>query len=71
MTWLLCRAGKTFYALPTAHVVEIMRILPVESIAGALPYMRGLCIIRGTPVGIGEIGNRLAALQGPLVEACP
>jgi purine-binding chemotaxis protein CheW len=54
--WLLCQAGRQLYAVPIAHVIEIMRILPVDSIAGAPPYVRGLCVIRGAPVPVVDIG---------------
>jgi purine-binding chemotaxis protein CheW len=53
--WLLCHAGSSFYALPLCHVVEIMRILPIDPVAGAPPYVRGLSIIRGTPTPIVDI----------------
>jgi hypothetical protein len=46
-SWLLCRAGNLLCALPIEHVIEIMRPLPVEQIAGAPHYVRGLSIIRG------------------------
>jgi purine-binding chemotaxis protein CheW len=50
--WLSCRAGSACYALPLGHVVEIMRILPIEPIAGAPLYVPGLSIIRGTPTPV-------------------
>src|SRR5882724_11650691 len=51
-SWLLCRAGMCLCALPLEHVVEIMRVLPVETLSGAPPYVRGLCIIRGSPTPV-------------------
>ena len=50
--WLLCRAGSHRFALPMPHVIENMRMLPIESVAGAPPVVRGLCIIRGAPVPV-------------------
>lgn len=50
--WLLCRAGPPLCALPLGHVIEVMRTLPIEPIAGAPLYLRGLSIIRGTPTPI-------------------
>jgi purine-binding chemotaxis protein CheW len=55
-SWLLCRAGTHLCAIPIEHVIEIMRVLPIEAIPGAPSYVRGLCIIRGAPVPIVEIG---------------
>jgi purine-binding chemotaxis protein CheW len=54
--WLLCRAGHLRCALPIGHVIEIMRPLPVEQIAGAPPYVRGLSISRGMPVPVVDLG---------------
>jgi purine-binding chemotaxis protein CheW len=50
--WLLCRTDARHIALPVAQVVETMRMLPVEHLAGAPPIVRGLAVIRGllTPV---------------------
>lgn len=53
---LLCRSGKHYYALPLESVAEVMRMLPIEQLAGVPPYVRGLSIIRGTPVPIVDIG---------------
>jgi purine-binding chemotaxis protein CheW len=50
--WLVCRAGSTLYALSLGHVVEIMRVLPIEPIAGAPAYVSGLSIVRGAPTPI-------------------
>jgi len=58
-SWLLCRAGTHLCAMPIEHVIEIMRVLPIEAIPGAPSYVRGLCIIRGAPVPIVDIGSLL------------
>jgi purine-binding chemotaxis protein CheW len=55
-SWLLCRAGAHLCAMSIAHVIEIMRALPIEAISGTPPYVRGLCIIRGAPVPVVDIG---------------
>jgi purine-binding chemotaxis protein CheW len=50
--WLLCTAGSHRFALPIADVIETMRALPVETIAGAPPFVRGLSVIRGAAVPV-------------------
>jgi purine-binding chemotaxis protein CheW len=55
-SWLLCRAGAVLCALPIDHVIEIMRLLPVEQIAVAPKYVRGLSVIRGGPVPVVDLG---------------
>jgi purine-binding chemotaxis protein CheW len=55
-SWLLCRAGTRLCALPLDRVIEIMRVLPIEPVSGAPPYVRGICIIRGSPVPVVDTG---------------
>jgi purine-binding chemotaxis protein CheW len=50
--WLLCRDGSHQFALPVPHVIETMRMLPIKSLAGAPPMVRGICIIRGAPTPV-------------------
>src|SRR5262249_30238395 len=39
-----------------AHVAEVMRLLPIEPVAGTPPYLSGLCVIRGVPVPVVDVG---------------
>lgn len=55
--WLLCRTGTRLCALPLDHVIEIMRVLPIEPISGAPHFVRGLSIIRGSPVPVIDTGK--------------
>jgi purine-binding chemotaxis protein CheW len=55
-SWLLCRAGHHLYAIPLEHVVESMRVLPIEAVFGAPRYVQGLCMIRGAPVPVVDPG---------------
>lgn len=52
VTWLLCRAASHHFALPMQHVVETMRMLPVEPVAGCPPIVCGLSVIRGVPTPV-------------------
>jgi len=52
VTWLLCRAGSHHFALPMQHVVETMRMLPIEKVAGCPPIVCGLSVIRGAPTPV-------------------
>ena len=49
---LVARARAAHCAMPLAHVIEIMRPLPIEPIAKAPSFMLGVAIVRGraTPV---------------------
>jgi purine-binding chemotaxis protein CheW len=58
--WLLCRAATHLWAIPIEHVIESMRALPIEVVAGAPRYMRGLCIVRGAPVPVVDTGLLVA-----------
>jgi purine-binding chemotaxis protein CheW len=52
VSWLLCRAASHHFALPMQHVVETMRMLPIEAVAGCPPMVRGFSIIRGVPTPV-------------------
>jgi purine-binding chemotaxis protein CheW len=52
---LIVVAGACTCAIPVAHVVETMRPLPVEAIAGAASFLLGLSVIRGTPVPVVDL----------------
>lgn len=52
VTWLLCRAASHHFALPMQHVVETMRMLPIEPVAGCPPMVCGFSVIRGAPTPV-------------------
>jgi purine-binding chemotaxis protein CheW len=52
---LLVVAGSSTYAIPIAHVVETMRPLPIETIAGAPSFVLGLAVVRGKPVPVVDL----------------
>lgn len=54
---LLCRAGSALAALPVEQVIEIMRALPLEPIAGAPAAVLGLSVIRGAPTPVVDVGR--------------
>jgi purine-binding chemotaxis protein CheW len=56
---LLFRVRARLCALPLAHVVETMRPLPVEPMLRAPPCVRGLAIIRGSPVAVVDVSRLL------------
>jgi purine-binding chemotaxis protein CheW len=56
-SWLVCRAGTHLCAMALQHVAEVMRMLPIEPLAGAPHYVRGLCIIRGAPTPVVDTGS--------------
>jgi purine-binding chemotaxis protein CheW len=54
--WLLCRIGPRLCALPLENVVEITRLLPIEPLARAPPFVLGLSLLRGAPVPVVHAG---------------
>jgi purine-binding chemotaxis protein CheW len=52
VSWLLCRTGSHHFALPVERVVETMRMLPIETVEGCPPIVRGVSVIRGTPTPV-------------------
>ena len=65
-SWLLCRAGSRLCALPLEHVVETMRMLPVEPVADTPRSVLGFCAIRGAPVPVVDLQTLLAEPAAPL-----
>jgi purine-binding chemotaxis protein CheW len=55
VSWLLCRTGSHHFALPVQRVVEIMRMLPIETVAGCPPIVRGVSVIRGTATPVIDV----------------
>ena len=49
---LVVRAGRYLCALNLAHVIEIMRPLPLEPMPGVPEMVLGLSLIRGVPVPV-------------------
>lgn len=63
---LMCLVLTRLCALPLEHVVETMRPLPTELLAGGPKFIRGVSIIRGEPVPVVDA----ASLMGGK-ESCP
>jgi purine-binding chemotaxis protein CheW len=56
---LLVGVDTSICALPLQHVIETMRPLPLETIAGAPPYISGVSIVRGVPTPVVDLGMLL------------
>jgi purine-binding chemotaxis protein CheW len=65
MTFLLFQVRQHLCGLPLAHVVEIMRPLPVEAIDGAPPGVQGVSVIRGAPLPVLDLGVLLGGDAAP------
>jgi purine-binding chemotaxis protein CheW len=51
-------------AVPLVHIIETMRPLPVEQIAGVPSFVRGVSIIRGVPTPVVDLGVILGTPGG-------
>jgi purine-binding chemotaxis protein CheW len=58
---LIVRAQAYLCALPLEHVIETMRPLPIEPLAGTPPFVRGMSIIRGEPTPVIDLALLLGA----------
>lgn len=56
-------------ALPLAHVVETMRPLPVDPVAGAPEYISGMSVVRGWATPVLDLAVLLGAAEGGDDEA--
>jgi purine-binding chemotaxis protein CheW len=64
LAWLLCRAGAYLCALPLQLVIETLRVQPVEVLASAPRFVRGLCLWRGSPVPVIDAALLLGQASG-------
>jgi purine-binding chemotaxis protein CheW len=53
---LVVKVQSRVCALPLTHIIETMRPLPVEPIAGMPSFVRGVCLIRGAPTPVIDLG---------------
>src|SRR5215475_13442189 len=60
---LVVRAQAYLCALPLELVIEAMRPLPVEPLAGVPPFVRGISIIRGEPTPVIDLALLLGATR--------
>ncbi len=56
---LMCRVHSRVCGLPLEHVGETMRPLPVEPIAGAPDFVRGLAVVRGIAIPVVDAARLL------------
>ena len=59
---LLCRVGDLLCAVPLEHVEETMRPLAAEPISGVPGFIRGLTVVRGTPIPVVDAGLLLSGV---------
>lgn len=52
---LVVTVGALACALPLQHVAETMRPLPIEPVAGAPRFVRGVSVIRGVPTPVVDL----------------
>ncbi len=52
---LIFSAGGRLCAVPISQVVETMRALPLQAVAEAPHFVRGLSVIRGEPVAVIDV----------------
>lgn len=64
---LLLRCGSWLCSLPLSEVVETMRVLPLQPVTGAPPFVRGLSLVRGELVPVVEL-SALLGTSGPCGE---
>lgn len=66
--FLVVRAQEWMCALPLEEVEETMRPLPVAPVSAAPVFVRGVCLVRGTPAPVVSLA---ALLGGGQAQAHP
>jgi len=62
--WLEFVVGSRVCGVPLENVVETMRPLPTQVVAGAPAFVKGLAIVRGTTVVVVDLGVALGGGRG-------
>ncbi|MDB4955005.1 MAG: chemotaxis protein CheW [Myxococcales bacterium] len=62
---LVTRVGSLVCAFPILHVIETMRPLPIEPVAGVPDFVAGLAIVRGSPVPVVNAAVLLGGVATP------
>ena len=62
---LFCRIRGAIAALPLGDVVETMRPLPIEPLAGVPSFVVGLAVVRGAPLPVLDVGALLLGGASP------
>jgi purine-binding chemotaxis protein CheW len=65
---LVFRAGEHLCALGVESVIEIMRPLPVEALAGAASFVAGVSVIRGRPLPVVEVARLVGGESDPVTR---
>ena len=63
-SYLLVQCRSWHCALPLTEVVETMRPLPLQSVAGVPRFVRGLSLIRGELIPVVDLARLLGAEGG-------
>lgn len=63
---LVCRVQARLCALPLEHVVETMRPLVVEPMAGAPSFVLGLTVVRGEPLAVVDAARLMGMADAPI-----
>jgi purine-binding chemotaxis protein CheW len=63
---LVVATASRWCALSIAHVVETMRPLPIEPIAGTRAFVLGLAIVRGAPMPVVDLATLLGGTRGEI-----
>lgn len=61
--FLVVRAQEWMCALPLEEVEETMRPLPVAPVSAAPVFVRGVCLVRGTPTPVVSLSVLLGGAQ--------
>jgi purine-binding chemotaxis protein CheW len=61
---VLCLVGASVCAIPVEFVVETMRALPTEHLAGVPVFVRGVSVVRGQPTPVVDAAQ-LLGIQAP------
>lgn len=63
---LISQSGPYRCALPLAHVIEVMRPQPIQSLANMPAFVRGVAVVRGEPIPVVDLACLLGETESAI-----
>jgi purine-binding chemotaxis protein CheW len=57
-------------AVPLTHVIETMRPLPIQQLAGVPSFIKGVAIVRGIATPVVDLSAVLGVPDGRFINTC-
>jgi purine-binding chemotaxis protein CheW len=67
--YLTVEVGGTSALLPSDAVLEVVRLVAIESLPGAVPHVLGVMLYRGIPAVVVDLARMIGVTREPALDA--